>query len=88
MPIQNNCDFGIGPADAMKYTATVRMTIDETFDIGSDTRTGVDDNDYQVPFKFTGTIGKLTIKLMPPKLTAAEQKELEQKTQQAKNAYH
>jgi len=37
--------------------------MDETFDIGSDTRTGVDDNDYQVPFRFTGEIGKVTFKL-------------------------
>jgi hypothetical protein len=28
-----------------------------------DTRTGVDDNDYQVPFRFTGKLDKLTIKL-------------------------
>jgi hypothetical protein len=29
------------------------MPPDETFDVGVDTRTGVDDNDYQVPFRFT-----------------------------------
>jgi hypothetical protein len=38
------------------------MSIDETFDIGFDTRTGVD-NSYELPFKFTGTIDKLTFKL-------------------------
>ena len=32
---------------------------DETFDIGSDTGTPVDDKDYQVPFRFTGKINKL-----------------------------
>jgi hypothetical protein len=32
------------------------MTIDETFDVGSDLRTGVDDNDYQVPFRFAGKL--------------------------------
>lgn len=68
------------------HTIPVCMTIDETFDIGSDTRSGVDDNDYQVPFKFTGTIDKLTIKLFPPKRTAEEQKELEKRTQDTKNA--
>ena len=36
------------------------MTLDETFDVGSDTRTPVDDNDYQLPFRFTGNIAKLT----------------------------
>jgi hypothetical protein len=48
------------------------MPWDETFDIGSDTGTPVDDKDYQVPFKFTGTIDKLTISIEPPKLTAAD----------------
>ena len=43
---------------------------DETFDIASDTGTGVDDRDYQVPFAFTGKIAKLNIKLDRPKLSA------------------
>jgi hypothetical protein len=29
----------------------------------------VDDHDYQVPFKFTGKIDKLTVALDQPKLT-------------------
>jgi len=41
------------------------VTIDETFDIGVDTRTAVDDS-YQLPFTFTGKLNKLTIKLLPP----------------------
>ena len=49
------------------------MTIDETFDIGSDTRSGVDES-YVLPFKFTGNIDKLTIKLGPSQMTAPEQK--------------
>jgi hypothetical protein len=52
---------------------TFTMTIDETLDIGSDTRTGVDDS-YQMPFKFTGTIDKLTFKLGPSQMAAADQK--------------
>ena len=39
------------------------MSIDETFDIGSDTRTPVDDKDYRVPFRFTGKLAKVTFKL-------------------------
>jgi hypothetical protein len=35
-------------------------TIDENFDVGIDTRTPVDDKDYQVPFRFTGKLDKLT----------------------------
>jgi hypothetical protein len=46
------------------------MSIDETFDIGSDTRTPVDDRDYQVPFRFTGKLDKLTYKLGPEQLTS------------------
>jgi arylsulfatase len=40
---------------------------DETFDIGQDTRTGVAllEYRYDVPFKFTGKINKLTFKLEP-----------------------
>jgi arylsulfatase len=44
----------------------------ETFNVGVDTGTPVDDQDYQVPFPFTGTIGKLTVKLGPEELTPAE----------------
>jgi hypothetical protein len=36
---------------------------DETFDIGLDTGTSVNNEDYSVPFPFTGTIGKITIDL-------------------------
>lgn len=47
-------------------------TFDETFDIGPDTRTGVDDS-YDLPFTFTGTIDKLTYHLGKEQLTAAQQ---------------
>ena len=56
------------------HTIPFLMTIDETFDVGMDTRTPVDDNDYQVPFRFTGKIAKLTYKLGPPQLTEADRK--------------
>ena len=46
------------------------LPADETFDIGIDTRTGVNDQDYQVPFPFTGAIDKLTVKLGPVKLSS------------------
>jgi arylsulfatase len=49
-------------------------TIYETFDAGVDTRTPVDDKDYQVPFRFTGKVNKLTIKLGPSQLTEADKK--------------
>ena len=53
--------------------------MDETFDVGVDTRTGVDDKDYQVPFRFSGKLDKLTVKLEPMK--AAEEKLLQQRAQ-------
>ena len=56
------------------HTIPFLMSIDETFDVGIDTRTPVDDNDYQVPFAFNGTINKLTINLKPAPMTAEEKK--------------
>ena len=50
----------------------VRLPWTETFNVGLDTGTPVDDQDYQVPFRFTGTINKLTVKLGPEELTPAE----------------
>jgi len=46
---------------------------DETFDVGVDTRTGVNDKDYQVPFAFNGKINKLTVNLGPSQLTAEDE---------------
>src|SRR6202044_314926 len=68
------------------HTLPFIMSIDETFDVGVDTRTPVDDNDYQVPFRFTGKLDKLTINPVPPNRTAAEQKLLQQHIQEARNA--
>jgi arylsulfatase len=54
---------------SMENTIPVTFPEDETFDIGQDTRTGVAlvEYRYETPFKFTGTIKKLTFKLEPPK---------------------
>src|SRR4030095_1406158 len=60
------------------HTIPLLMTVDETFDVGLDTGTGVDDS-YKLPFKFTGTIDKLTFKLGPSQMTAAEQRAIEEK---------
>jgi len=45
------------------------LTLDETFDVGRDTGTPVDDKDYQVPFAFTGRLVKLTVDLGPTTVT-------------------
>jgi arylsulfatase A-like enzyme len=47
----------------MPHTIPFIMAIDETFDVGADTRTAVDDKDYQLPFRFTGKLAKVTFKL-------------------------
>ena len=65
------------------HTIPFLMTLDETFDVGVDTRTPVDDNDYQVPFRFTGKLDKLTVKLEPMK--AAEEKLLQQRARDTRD---
>ena len=59
---------------SIPHTIPVLLTIDETFDVGSDTRTPVDDADYQVPFRFTGKINKVQVKLGPSQLMPEDQK--------------
>jgi arylsulfatase A-like enzyme len=58
---------------------------DETFDVGIDTRTGVNDKDYQVPFAFDGKINKLTVNLGPMQLAAAEQKKVQEAIAKARD---
>ena len=60
----------------MERTLPLIMQWDETFDIGSDTGTPVDDKDYQCPFAFTGKLLKLTLTLDRPKLTPEDKKRL------------
>jgi arylsulfatase A-like enzyme len=64
----------------MEHTIPLIMQWDENFDIGADTGTPVDDRDYQVPFKFTGKLDKLTLKIDRPKLTPADIEKLKQAT--------
>ena len=47
--------------ERMVHTLPFTFQWDETFDIGIDTGTPVDDADYQVPFHFTGTVNKVTV---------------------------
>ena len=67
------------------HTIPVLMTIDETFDIGVDTRTPVDDKDYQVPFRFTGKLNKVTFKLGPTQLTSDERQAVQHALAKAKD---
>ncbi len=60
----------------LERTVPMVLPWDETFDIGADTGTPVDDQDYQVPFKFTGKIDKLTVAVAAPVLTPADEQRL------------
>jgi len=62
--------------NSMEHTTPITFPEDETFDIGQDTRTGVAmlEYRYDVPFKFTGKIDKLTFKLEPQPQAAPESK--------------
>jgi arylsulfatase len=50
---------------------------DESFDVGSDTLTGVNDADYTPPFPLTATLNKLTITVNRPQLSPEEIRKLE-----------
>jgi hypothetical protein len=65
----------------MRRTVPIILPWDESFDIGADTGTPVDDRDYQVPFTFTGTRNKLTIATDRPKLTPEDEKRLREASQ-------
>ncbi|MDX1431008.1 MAG: sulfatase-like hydrolase/transferase [Gammaproteobacteria bacterium] len=60
----------------MERTVPIILQWDETFDIGADTGTPVDDKDYQVPFELTAKLEKLTIAIERPKLTEEDRKRL------------
>ncbi len=60
----------------IEHTIPLLMSIDETFDIGLDTRTPADFT-YEVPFAFTGTIDKLNYKLGPSQLSAEDQRKMD-----------
>jgi hypothetical protein len=89
LALNNTSGVGRGGTGVLKVDGreAVRQTIqatiplimqwDENFDIGADTGTPVDDHDYQVPFKFTGKLNKLTLKIDRPKLTPEDTKRLE-----------
>jgi hypothetical protein len=56
----------------MEKTLPMILQWDESFDIGSDTLTGVNDEDYTPPFPLTAKLNKLTIKVDRPHLSPAD----------------
>jgi arylsulfatase len=65
--------------DTKKMEKTLPMILqwDESFDIGSDTLTGVNDADYRPPFALTAKLHRLTLKVDRPQLSPADIKRLE-----------
>ena len=61
----------------MPHTLPMILQWDESFDIGSDTLTGVNDADYKPPFTLTAKLNKLTLKVNRPQLTTEDIKKLE-----------
>ncbi|MBK6511303.1 MAG: arylsulfatase [Haliea sp.] len=61
----------------MEKTLPIILQWDESFDVGSDTLTGVNDADYKPPFPLTATLNKLTIKVDRPQLSPADIQKLE-----------
>jgi hypothetical protein len=65
--------------NSMERSIPLILQRDENFDIGADTGTPVSD-DYQVPFRFTGKLDKLTLTINRPKLSPQDIKKLKQAT--------
>jgi arylsulfatase A-like enzyme len=79
-------DGKVVSTQTLDHSVPLTLPWDETFDIGSDTGTPVDDHDYQVPFAFTGKIDQLTITVEPPTLTAADEQRLKEAEAKANDA--
>ena len=70
-------DGKVVATQAMPHTLPMILQWDESFDVGSDTLTGVNDADYTPPFALTAKLDKLTIKVDRPKLSPADIQKLE-----------
>jgi hypothetical protein len=79
-------DGKVVSTQTLDHSVPLTLPWDETFDMGSDTGTPVDDQDYQVPFEFTGKIDKLTFALDEPKLTPEDKKRLMEAEAKANDA--
>ncbi|HQR06616.1 MAG TPA: sulfatase-like hydrolase/transferase [Gemmatales bacterium] len=71
-------DGKVVATEKMPHTMPLILQWDESFDIGSDTLTGVNDADYKPPFKLTAKLNKLTLKLDRPQLSPSDIKKLEE----------
>jgi arylsulfatase len=71
-------DGKIVATQVMEKTLPMILQWDESFDIGSDTLTGVNDEDYQPPFPLTAKLNKLTVLLDRPQLSSEDIKKFEE----------
>jgi hypothetical protein len=64
--------------NSLEHSTPIMFPEDEDFDVGQDTRTPVAllEYRYDVPFKFTGTIDKLTFELGPAQYTEEDRNQL------------
>jgi arylsulfatase A-like enzyme len=67
------------------HTIPFIVTVEETFDVGVDTRTGVNDRDYKPPFPFNGKLNKVTFNLGPVVLSEPERKAMHESVIKAKD---
>jgi arylsulfatase len=61
----------------MEHTLPLILQWDENFDVGADTGTPVDDQDYRCPFMFNGKLTKLTLTIDRPQLSPADIQKLQ-----------
>jgi arylsulfatase A-like enzyme len=69
---------------SMEHTIPFLLPADESFDVGLDTRTPVDFT-YDSPFRFTGSINKLTFDLGKSQLSAEDQRKMDDAIAQVNN---
>ena len=60
----------------IEKTIPMLMQWSESFDVGADSGSPVDDKDYQTPFEFNGELNKLTLTIDRPELSAEDIKKL------------
>jgi len=70
-------DGNVVDSHPMPKSLPIAISWAEYFNVGLDTGTPVDDNDYQVPFRFTGKIIKLTVKLGSDERSPADKAKVE-----------
>jgi arylsulfatase len=69
-------DGKVVSTEKLEFTVSLALSLDTVFNIGAADGTPVDDKDYQIPFKFEGTISKVTCPLDRPKLAPEDVKRL------------